>query len=120
MPILDALRIAGDAISNQAIAGAIRSLGQELRRGERMAPHLARSEAFPKLAVQLVQVGEESGELTPMLLRIADIYDEEVKRSLQRLVSMLVPAITILLGLLVAGIVATMLSAILGAYDLTM
>ena len=120
VPILDALRIAGDAISNQAIAGAIRSLGQELRRGERMAPHLARSEAFPKLAVQLVQVGEESGELTPMLLRIADIYDEEVKRSLQRLVSMLVPAITILLGLLVAGIVATMLSAILGAYDLTM
>ncbi len=55
-----------------------------------------------------------------MLLRIADIYDEEVKRSLQRLVSMLVPGITILLGLLVAGIVATMLNAILGAYDLTM
>jgi general secretion pathway protein F len=70
--------------------------------------------------VQLVQVGEESGELTAMLLRIADIYDEEVKRSLQRLVSMLVPGITILLGLLVAGIVATMLNAILGAYDLTM
>jgi general secretion pathway protein F len=120
VPILDALRIAGDAIANQAIAGAIRSLGLELRRGERMAPHLARSAAFPKLAVQLVQVGEESGELTAMLLRIADIYDEEVKRSLQRLVSMLVPGITILLGLLVAGIVATMLNAILGAYDLTM
>lgn len=120
VPILDALRIAGDAIANQAIAEAIRSLGQQLRRGERMAPHLARSRVFPRMAVQLVQVGEESGELSAMLLRISEIYDEEVKRALQRFVSMLVPAITIGLGLLVAAIVATMLSAILGAYDLTM
>jgi general secretion pathway protein F len=120
VPILDALRIAGDAVANHAIAESIRTLGQELRRGERMAPHLARSGVFPRMAVQLVQVGEESGELSPMLLRISQIYDEEVKRSLQRLISMLVPAITIGLGLMVAGIVATMLSAILGAYDLTM
>jgi general secretion pathway protein F len=114
------LRIAGDAIANQAIAEAIRSLGQQLRRGERMAPHLARSRAFPRLAVQLVQVGEESGELTAMLLRIAELYDDEVRRALQRLVAILVPAITIALGLLVAAIVATMLSAILGTYDLTL
>jgi general secretion pathway protein F len=120
VPILDALRIAGDAVANQAIAEAIRSLGQQLRRGERMAPHLARSRVFPRMAVQLVQVGEESGELSPMLLRVAEIYDEEVRRALQRLVSMLVPAITIGLGLLVAAVVATMLTAILGTYDLTM
>lgn len=120
VPILESLRIAGDAITNQAIAEAIHSLGQHLRRGERMAPHLARSRAFPRLAVQLVQVGEESGELTAMLLRIAELYDDEVKRALQRLVAILVPAITIALGLLVAAIVATMLSAILGTYDLTL
>jgi general secretion pathway protein F len=120
VPILDALRIAGDAVANHAIAESIRMLGQELRRGERMAPHLARSGVFPRMAVQLVQVGEESGELSAMLLRVSQIYDEEVKRSLQRLISMLVPAITIGLGLMVAGIVATMLSAILGTYDLTM
>jgi general secretion pathway protein F len=120
VPILDALRIAGDAVANQAIAEAIRSLGQQLRRGERMAPHLARSHVFPRMAVQLVQVGEESGELSPMLLRVAEIYDEEVRRALQRLVSMLVPAITIGLGLLVAAVVATMLTAILSTYDLTM
>jgi general secretion pathway protein F len=65
-------------------------------------------------------VGEESGELTAMLLRIAQLYDDEVKRALQRLVSMMVPAITIALGLLVAGIVATMLSAILSTYDLAL
>jgi general secretion pathway protein F len=120
VPILEALKIAGDAVANQVVAEAIRTLGQQLRRGERMAPHLARSRVFPRMAVQLVQVGEESGELSHMLLRVSDIYDEEVKRALQRMVSMLVPAITIGLGLLVAGIVATMLTAILGTYDLTM
>ena len=120
VPILEALKIASEAIANKAIAEVIRSLGQHLRRGERMAPHLARSHVFPRLAVQLVQVGEESGELTAMLLRIAQLYDEEVKRALQRLVSMMVPAITIALGLLVAGIVATMLSAILSTYDLAL
>ncbi|MDF2763984.1 MAG: Type secretion system domain protein [Rhodospirillales bacterium] len=120
VPILEALRIAGDAVANQVIAEAIRALGQQLRRGERMAPHLAHSRIFPRMAVQLVQVGEESGELSQMLLRVSEIYDEEVKRSLQRMVSMLVPAITIGLGLLVAAIVATMLTAILGTYDLTM
>jgi len=120
VPILEALKIASEAIANKAIAEVIRSLGQHLRRGERMAPHLARSHVFPRLAVQLVQVGEESGELTAMLLRIAQLYDDEVKRALQRLVSMMVPAITIALGLLVAGIVATMLSAILSTYDLAL
>ena len=120
VPILEALKISSEAIANKAIAEVIRTLGQHLRRGERMAPHLARSHVFPRLAVQLVQVGEESGELTAMLLRIAQLYDEEVKRTLQRLVSMMVPAITIGLGLLVAGIVATMLSAILSTYDLAL
>src|SRR5262249_49776468 len=118
VPILDALKIASDAISNHAVAHGLRPLGHQLRRGERMAPHLARSHVFPRLAVQLVQVGEESGELPSMLLRVSDLYDEEVKRTVQRLMTLLVPAITIGLGLLVAGIVASMLTAILSAYDL--
>jgi general secretion pathway protein F len=73
---------------------------------------------FPRLAVQLVQVGEESGQLEAMLLRIADIYDEEVKRSLQRILSLLVPIVTICLGVVVATIIASMLTAILSTYDL--
>lgn len=120
VPILDGLKIAGDAITNQAVAQGLRMLGHQLRRGERMAPHLARSQVFPRLAVQLVQVGEESGELAAMLLRVSDLYDEEVKRTVQRLMTLLVPAITIGLGLLVAGIVASMLTAILSVYNLTL
>ena len=70
--------------------------------------------------MQLIRVGEESGQLQAMLARVADIYDEEVKRALQRMVSLLVPGLTVVLGLVVAGIVASMLTAIVGAYDLAL
>jgi general secretion pathway protein F len=75
---------------------------------------------FPRLAVQLTKVGEESGQLDQMLLRAADIYDEEVKRAVQRMTALLVPAVTIGLGLIVAGTIGSMLSAILSTYDLSL
>jgi general secretion pathway protein F len=73
---------------------------------------------FPQLALQLIQVGEESGQLEQMLLRVANIYDGEVKRSIQNILALLVPAITIALGILIATIIGSMMSAILSAYDL--
>ena len=85
-----------------------------------MAVPLMESGVFPRMAVKLVQVGEESGQLDVMLLRVAEIYDEEVRRSLQRIFSLLVPVLTVCLGLLVAGIVGSMLVAILSTYDLAM
>ena len=77
--VLDALSITAEAISNRPIAEAIMSLSNRLKRGEGLAAPLTDTGIFPRLAVQLVQVGEESGQLEAMLLRIADIYDEEVK-----------------------------------------
>jgi general secretion pathway protein F len=120
VPVLNALRIAGDSVANQAIAEAVHALGQRLKRGDSLAQPLAESDLFPALAVQLIRVGEESGQLQAMLARVADIYDEEVKRALQRMVSLLVPGLTVALGLVVAGIVASMLTAIVGAYDLAL
>jgi general secretion pathway protein F len=117
--VLDALSITAEAISNRSIAEAIMSLSSRLKRGEGLAGPLTDTGIFPRLAVQLVQVGEESGQLEEMLLRVADIYDEEVKRTLQRLLAMLVPAMTICIGIFVAGIIATMLTAILSSYDLS-
>ncbi len=73
---------------------------------------------FPGLAVQLVRVGEESGRLDAMLLKVADIFEVEVRRSVQRLLSLLVPLITIALGLIVAAVIGSMLAAILSSYDL--
>ena len=70
------------------------------------------------MAVQLIQVGEESGQLEPMLLRVADIYDEEVKRTLGRMLALLVPVVTIVLGVVIAVIIGSILAAILSSYDL--
>lgn len=117
---LDALTIAVGAIGNRAIARAIDSVTGRLRRGEGLSGPLLETGVFPRLAARLVQVGEESGRLDAMLLQVADIYDEEVKRTLQKLLALLVPIVTIGLGLVVAGIVASMLSAMLGTYDLSL
>ena len=117
--VLNALSITAEAISNRSIAEALMSLSNRLKRGEGLAGPLMETGIFPRLAVQLVQVGEESGQLEEMLLRVADIYDEEVKRTLQRLLAMLVPVMTICIGIFVAGIIATMLTAILSSYALS-
>lgn len=117
---LDALTIAVGAIGNRAVARAVDGVTGRLRRGEGLSGPLLETGVFPRLAVRLVQVGEESGQLDAMLLQVADIYDEEVKRTLQKLLALLVPIVTIVLGLVVAGIVASMLSAMLGTYDLSL
>ncbi|HEV8680326.1 MAG TPA: type II secretion system F family protein [Stellaceae bacterium] len=116
---LAAFSIATGAIGNRAVARAVESTGGRLKRGEGLARPLRELPLFPRLAAQLVQVGEDSGQLEQMLLKVADIYDEEVRRTLQRLVALLVPLVTIGLGLLVAGIIGTMLTAILATYDLS-
>jgi general secretion pathway protein F len=117
---VEAFGIAAGAIGNSVLASAIRDVTPRLRRGEGLSVPLLETGMFPRLAVQLTKVGEESGQLDQMLLRAADIYDEEVKRAVQRMTSLLVPAVTIILGLIVAGIIGSMLSAILSTYDLSL
>jgi len=118
--VLNAVSITAETISNRRIADAIGGLTNRLKRGEGLATPLLETGLFPPLAVQLVRVGEESGQLEKMLLRVADIYDEEVKRTLQRMLSLLVPVLTICIGILVGAIIATMLTAILSTYDLSL
>jgi general secretion pathway protein F len=83
-----------------------------------VADSLARSRRFPPLAIRLIAVGERSGHLEAMLLRIADIYDLEVRSTVDRLMSLLVPALTLGLGLVIAAIIGAVLMAILSAYEL--
>src|SRR5215470_6179374 len=115
---LQAFSIAVGAIGNRAIAAAVETAAGHLKRGEGLARPLFETGVFPHLAAQLLQVGEESGQFEPMLMRIADIYDQETRRTLERMMALLVPLVTIGLGLLVAGIIGSMLTAILSTYDL--
>jgi general secretion pathway protein F len=116
--VLKAVSVAGDTIENHFLAEKVKATVLQLKKGEGLATPLADTKVFPQLALQLVQVGEESGELEGMLAQVAEIYEGEVKRSVERLLALLVPAITIGLGLLVAGIIGSMLSAILSTYQL--
>lgn len=117
--LLNALSIASETTANQAFGRRLAGLGARLGKGDSLAESLAEAGRFPPLAVQLIHAGEESGELEDMLLHVAQIYDEEVERTIQRMISLLVPLVTIVLGLLVAGIIGSILVAILGTYDLT-
>jgi general secretion pathway protein F len=115
---LTALSIATSTVTNSAVANALSGLGTRLRRGDGWSLPLRDTEAFPELAVQLIQVGEESGQLDAMLIRTGEIFDDEAQRLLERSLTLLVPVITIVLGLLVAGIIGSMLTAILSTYSL--
>jgi general secretion pathway protein F len=115
---LTALEIATSTVTNHAVANGLSNVGARLRRGDGWSVPLREIEAFPELAVQLIQVGEESGQLDAMLIQTADIFDEDAQRLLERLLTLLVPVITIVLGLIVAAIIGSMLTAILSTYNL--
>jgi general secretion pathway protein F len=118
--VLNALAITAETISNRELASAVGGLASRLKQGEGLSGPLMELGLLPRLAVQLIQVGEESGQLESMLLRVAEIYDEEVKRTIQKLLALLVPVMTICIGILVAAIIATMLTAILSTYELAL
>jgi general secretion pathway protein F len=116
--VLNALAMTVETLDNRAVAEVIARAHGRLAKGEGLADPLRESGIFPGLALQLIRVGEESGQLDQMLLRIAEIYDVEVQRAIQRMLSLLVPIVTLGLGALIAVIIGAMMSAILSAYEL--
>jgi general secretion pathway protein F len=118
MALPNALAVARETVANGAMSAAIGVVGQSLKEGGGFAAPLAQAKVFPALAVELAHVGEETGKLDDMLSRAADIYDGEVRRALERMLAMLVPALTIFLGLIVAGVIGSVLSALLSINEL--
>jgi general secretion pathway protein F len=116
--VLNAMSMTIETLENQAFSAAAAQAQGRLAKGEGLADPLAETGVFPGLALQLVRVGEETGRLDGMLLKIAEIYDEEVRRAIQKMLSLLVPLITLALGILIAGIIGSMISAIMSSYDL--
>jgi len=116
VPLLVALGIARQSIGNRVLGLAVESATEAVKAGQGLGAALARSKRFPRLAVQMVQVGEESGELGGMLLKVADTFDTETRRALERALAALVPLIT----LLMAGVVGIVILAVLvPIYQLT-
>jgi len=112
VPIITALRLTKEVVSNRVMAGAIEPLIQGVKRGQGLAGPLAESDLFPPLAVQLATLGEQTGKLDAMLLEVAQIYDREVRVATKRLVALIEPAIILVMGLVVGAIVVSTLLAI--------
>jgi general secretion pathway protein F len=120
VPLSTALGVAKDTAGNTMVARAIHAAAGRMREGEKLAEQLAQAKIFPPLALDLVRVGEETGRLEEMLLRQAEFCERNIKHTIDRLLAILTPALTILLGLLVAGLIASMLVAILSINDLAL
>jgi general secretion pathway protein F len=118
VPLLNALAIARGTLANAVLREALSETATAVKEGRGLAEPLAQSAPFPQLAIHLLAVGEKSGHLEAMLLKIAEIFDREVRSTIERLMTLLVPALTIGLGLVIASIIGAVLAAILSAYQL--
>lgn len=116
--VVSALEITRQAAGNPVVAKEIDAITNRVRQGERLGDLLARSKVFPALAGQLAAVGERSGSLAKMLRHGARVMEEAAQRDVKQLLVVATPALTIILGVLVGGVVLSLLSAILSVNDL--
>jgi type IV pilus assembly protein PilC len=108
VPILNALEIVRDTSGNQVIANAIEGCKFEIQQGGMLSLALQKSEVFPLLAIQMISIGEEAGELDAMLMKVADFYEDEVEQAVKALTSLIEPIMMVLLAGMVAVILLSM------------
>jgi type IV pilus assembly protein PilC len=105
VPILQALNITRDTAGNLTVSDAIMRVHDAVKEGESMVAPLNASKIFPAMVISMIEVGEETGQLPEMLLKIADVYDDEVDNSVTALTSLLEPIMIVVLAVIVAVIV---------------
>ncbi|MCG6861226.1 MAG: type II secretion system F family protein [Chromatiaceae bacterium] len=120
LPLLSALNLSKEVVSNRKLSGLLEEAGEDLKHGRGLAEPVARRGILPQMALQMIRVGEESGSLDAMLVKVAEIYDKETQASVKRMLALLEPVIIIGLGVLVAGIIISIIVPILGANELVM
>ena len=116
--LLTALSITRETLNNTVMAEGLDTVANQLKEGQGLGKPLMETGLFPKLAVHMVMVGEETGKLQEMLIRIADVYDREVQNAVKRMLALMEPALILGLGLVIGGIIMSVLVAILSVNDL--
>jgi general secretion pathway protein F len=116
--LVSALAISRGVLGNRLAVNILDAAATQVKAGSHLAGALGAGRFFPLQTIHLLQLGEETGKLGEMALRAADIHDDQVHQSVARLVALLVPAITIFMGVVVAGIVGSLLVAMLSLNDL--
>ncbi len=118
VPLLSALSIAKNVMTNTVLADDVAEAAKQVKTGTPLARALSNSKHFPRMALQMVNVGEETGKLDDMLLKVADTYDREVRVTIDRLMALLVPVMTLGLAAMIGFIVMSVLVAILGINEM--
>jgi general secretion pathway protein F len=118
VPLLDAARIAGGVLVNVSYRSAIMAAAEEVRQGAALSRPLTASGLFPEVALRLIAVGEKTGQLDAMLLRVAEIFEAALQRQLDRITAMITPLLTLCIGALVGGLIVSVMSALLGINEL--
>lgn len=108
VPVLQALNIVRDTAGNAVIANAVSQIHDAVKEGENMAPPIEATKIFPPMVISMVQVGEETGDLPEMLMKIADTYDEEVDNTVAGLTSIIEPILIVFLAVVVGTIVISL------------
>jgi len=116
--LVEGVTIAAETLQNRMVAAGIRQTIDPLAHGEGLSTPLRRVNVMPELALHLIEVGEESGKLDEMLIQVADIFDVETDQKIQTALSLLVPLVTVFLGMIVAFVIGSILSAIIGSYNM--
>ncbi len=118
VPLLQALSNAKDIVNNQVIASAIDAVSAGAKEGKGIAVPLANTKVFPSLALSMIKVGEETGQLDVMLLKVASTYEKSLNVAIKRFVGLLEPIMILTMGIIVAAIIISILMAIFSIIEL--
>jgi type IV pilus assembly protein PilC len=108
VPILEALEITSETVNNTVIAAAVKETQDAVKRGESIAAPLSAHAVFPPMVVQMLAVGEETGQVDSMLEKVADFYDQEIEATVDALTSLLEPLLIVVMGGAVGGMVVAL------------
>jgi type IV pilus assembly protein PilC len=108
VPILTSLEIVRDTAGNQVISNAVDEARKEVQSGGMISLALQREQVFPLMAIQMISIGEETGEIDSMLMKVADFYEDEVEQAVKALTSIMEPIMIVFLGGMVGSILVAM------------
>lgn len=112
VPMMRSLEIVGETLGNQVLADAIDRTRNSIREGQKLSAPMAASGLFPTMVTTMIDVGEESGRLSEMLVKIGDFYDAEVEATVKGLTSMIEPMLIIFMGGIVGFIAISVMTPI--------
>jgi len=117
VPILQSLDIVRDTSGNQVIANAVEAAKLEIQNGGMISLALQKEQVFPILAIQMMSIGEETGELDSMMMKVADFYEDEVEQAVKALTSIIEPLMMVVLAVMVGVILLSMYLPLFKVFD---